>query len=332
VTNRSWPLVNLLMAQDSAGYSATSVAESAELTKLLNWCRADRPSIANSLFRQCLSDSGSRPLCFDHPKLAVDCLAKGLLTPEQIDDLHCGYVYLCGYYFSLDSVVDGHARRPFADEPVHNAAIYLGQLACLSHRRFLRALEKTAGFDQGVFDGHFHAALDQASGALLTEATFRQAALEPRTLEEFPSIVGRASCVPLLFRLCAIAAGRALPEILDGALQKALCYMQLADDLGDWREDLRARRYTSFLRECFGELGRIGSEADVERLVYFGGHYERRLSLVVHGLDEIISELSGQTEFVPFVEYVRAQHSAGSDGLNAFLAEKGATRGLSLAS
>jgi hypothetical protein len=97
-----------------------------------------------------------------------------------------------------------------------------------------------------------------------------------------------------------------LPFVIS-KLREFVFLMQLGDDLGDWREDFRAGRWTSFLRECFGILGCIPLEQELEEYVYLSGAYELRLARVVTGLSGIADAFCriGQNDLASYISFER---------------------------
>jgi hypothetical protein len=293
-----------------------------EVETLRRWLSEDYPNEVEVLLPLCLTDSGRSPLYFDHPGFVWEVVRLKGVAPEVLDDLHCAYVYLSSYYFCVDSVIDGHPRTGAQGTDIDHAALHLGLLLTGSLLRTGRALDLAFPDLRDYFAREIRRVLAENSRAIQAEFHFRSEPLRPNTIAEFDTIVGRSNSFILLFDLAARMVKEPLAAELQRAIRSFVFYMQLADDLGDWREDYRARRWTSFLRQCFGDLGRIPSESDLEQHVYFEGAYESRLKTVINGFDDLLSEVAKIPSINAFARYVQAQRLAAYEGLKSFVAVK----------
>jgi hypothetical protein len=143
--------------------------------------------------------------------------------------------------------------------------------------------------------------------ALLTEIRFKEKPFEARTDDEKDNMVGRANLFIFLFKYYwSLSDYRKFhPWLL--YLREFVFLMQLGDDLGDWREDFRAGRWTSFLRECFDVLGGIPTEDQLEEFIYLSGAYERRLARIGNGFSDIADAFSrvGQNDLASYISFER---------------------------
>jgi hypothetical protein len=293
-----------------------------QIEALRRWLSEDYPNDAEVLLPLCLTDSGRHPLYFDHPGFVWEAVGLEGLPRVVFNDMQCGYVYLSAYYFCVDSVLDGHPRSSSKQHDINGAALHLGHLLAGSIFRFEKAFETSFSDVASYFKGEIRRVLAENARAILAEIQFRSEPFKPNTDAEFDSIVGRSNSFILLFELAARMAREPLSSEVQRAIRSFVFYMQLADDLGDWREDYRAERWTSFLRECVSELGRIPSESELEQHVYLGGAYERRLQKVIKGFDKVLLEISSSSRLKEFALYVLAQRAVADEGLKTFTGVK----------
>jgi hypothetical protein len=73
-----------------------------------------------------------------------------------------------------------------------------------------------------------------------------------------------------------------------------LYHLQTGDDLGDWRDDLRAGNHTMLLRECAARLAGDGAPDPraIEREFLLGGLYELYVGRLIKNLDRIQAEFA----------------------------------------
>jgi hypothetical protein len=284
------------------------------------WIQEDFSSDAQAILRLCLSDTGAEPLVFTHYVFAQRSAGLEDLPPAISADLHCGYLYLASYYFCVDAALDRHARSTTSG--LEHLLPYLGHLLTGSISRFSRALERADPSLVPFFRSRLVEVLSENAEALKVEAAFAQQPLIPHVQEEFESIVGRANATHFLFELMWRLAGRTMPESLRHQLRRFTFVMQLGDDLGDWRDDFRARRWTSFLRECFARLEKIPQEDDLEDHIYVGGAYERRAVQVVAEFDDILANLDRVPGQTAVSTWIKAERDQAYHGLCDFVREK----------
>jgi hypothetical protein len=268
------------------------------------------------LFSLCVNDAGF-PVGFYHPEIFLDLLG-GTLSPEILNELRRPYVYLSAYYFCLDSIVDGHS-------PEKRNALYLTHLLASATHRFSSFFLQRFPNDAGAFETTFFRRISNNSTAVLAEQLFRAFPTTPNESEERANIIGRSNSSLLLIDILSIATKTPLTHAMNSLMHDFLFYMQLGDDLGDWRIDYRASHWTSFLRKCFACLGRIAAtEDELERQVYLTGIYEERAILILKGFDRIINALTGAALLrgTRFRDFVQTQRTRLHDVLVGFVIEK----------
>ena len=156
--------------------------------------------------------------------------------------------------------------------------------------------------------------LENARGNEL-EREFASAWLEPAVLEEFESIVARSNSFLFLFQVLTEIVLERTESFLKQQLKTFVFYMQLGDDLTDWRKDFQTKHYTSFLRECFAELGRMPNEHELEGHVLLSGIFERRLERIILGFGHILRELQAFQTGLTFCKHVEGQRDLAVNAL-----------------
>ncbi|MEQ1603948.1 MAG: hypothetical protein ABL999_03695 [Pyrinomonadaceae bacterium] len=253
------------------------------------WLRAkleiDFPSDVEHLYDLCINEVGF-PVGYYHPEILTNLFA---ISPnrEIVDELRLPYIYLSAYYFCLDSIVD-------KDIVKSENAVYLTHLLTGSIHQFTRYFDQNYPDKANLLKSLLHEYISKNAAAVLSELEFRRNPFKTLELEEFESIVGRSNSFLLLLDLLSHALDAPVAPVTRTLIDRFLYFMQLGDDLGDWRLDFHNKRWTSFLRGCFSELGRIPNEAELERLVYLNGSYEQRAIRILKGFNEIIRNLAEQ--------------------------------------
>jgi hypothetical protein len=283
---------------------------------LRDWLEEDFPEFSKKLYPLCLNDAGTAPIFFSHPPLAR---RSARLTASDLfhDRIHRAYVYLASYYFCVDAIIDNHARSGTYAEAPGQIALFLGPLLSTSTHLFSLAVKEQFPVKENEVSTALRALLRENAMALLTETRFKEQPFAARTDEEKDNIVGRANLFIFLFELYWILSENDNFALLVSRQREFVFLMQLGDDLGDWREDFRAGRWTSFLRECFGVLGGIPTERELEEFVYLSGAYERRLARIINGFSRIADGFSaiGLNELASYVSFERV---AAFDRLREF--------------
>lgn len=286
------------------------------------WLVEDYPEHAAVLLKLCADDNGQQPLLFDQVELATDFYwpHSEKIPRSALNEFHAGYSYLAAGLFCLDAVIDGHPRGiANGDVPRDEVAratllFFTGSLIRLSRALHLADCEVATTLSA------FQKMVSQNMLALRDESLFQENPLEPNVEAEFGNIVGRANIFVFLFRIVALLSGRKCTQPLENALQSFLFYLQLGDDVGDWREDFLACRHTSFLRSCFYSIGKIPDLGSLEQHIYLSGAYEKRLAFIVKGLISVRDQLreAGGSEKKLFA-YVESQMSLSMQGIKDFV-------------
>ena len=299
---------------------STELQRSIDMLRI--WVSQDFPEDAEAILSLCLSDDESAPLGFTHFPVAQKSAGLEGLSGQVAQDLHCGYVYLVSYYFCVDAVLDGHGRASQVDLESQCIVPYLGHLLAASIARVSSALERTNPGLIPFFRSRLVQILSENVRALRSETNFMKTPLVPNVLEEFDNIVGRANPFYLLFELVWRMANHTMTDELAQQLRRFTFVMQLRDDLGDWREDFRAGRWTSFLRECFCALQKIPDEEALEDHIFFSGAYEKRAAFLIKEFDSIVSELELLAGQGSTASWVSAERHRAYCNLRYFVGEK----------
>ena len=256
------------------------------------------PDDSEDINRLCLGPEGV-PFGLHHPDFFVTAL-KIALPPEALEQVRTGYVLLAGYYFLLDAIVDGHLSDPVD-------TLYLSHLLSGATAEFSTVCSSLAPQAISTLHTLICEYLAENSKALRDERGFRAEPLTIAEQEEFESIVGRSNAVLLLYAILSLVTRTRMDERLIGLVKELTYYIQLADDLGDWREDYGAARYTSLLRRCFHRREALLSEAALETELLLGGVFEERAATIVNGLDSLANDITQLGYPMPFLRTYVAQ-------------------------
>jgi len=285
------------------------------------WVSEDFPHDVSALVELCLADGKTEPLMYTHPEFILAAVELNL-SEDNITNLTAGYVYLCSYYFCLDSIVDGHARG-IGDAPSGDSvALYLSHLLTGFMARWFAIVNDLRPTGFTWFRNEIHYTISENARAVVGELRFRADRFTPNTEEEKDSIIGRFNPLLLLCKFCYFLKGeKPNPKIID-VLGEFIFYLQLADDITDWREDYEGDRMTSFLRECFEQSGTHDSFNELEEYVATSGIFERRVVVIIHGLDSAINTLKNTHGTELLVTYVQRQRDSCVEGLEEFVQAK----------
>lgn len=236
------------------------------------------PREVDALVTLCTNNSGY-PLGFAHPDSFLE-LVGFELEEKLLLKLRTGYVCLSGYYFLLDAIIDEH----LTDSP---KALYLSHLLSATHLLFYEVCREINPSCQPRLSEIICSYISDNAEAVQAELRFQASPLVPAEVDEYMSIVGRSNSALLLYETLCAVSGRAIDITILGLLNDLVYYLQLIDDLGDWREDYCSKRWTSLLRTCFSRHKRILDEAEVEEEIYLSGISERRLATAINGLTRV---------------------------------------------
>lgn len=226
----------------------------------------------------------NQPLGIDHP-LIIQNLVGGSLSKSDFENVKVGYVLITAYYFLLDAVVDEHLKNKLHP-------LYLTHLLALSCQKFGEILYSKKIKNPENFNRAFYRLISENALAIRLENEFSLNPLYYSEKEEYESITGRSNSSIMLLELISFLTGKNEISNIKKILQEFAFYVQLGDDLADWREDYNTKKYTSFLREIFSKHGRILNEEHLEEEIYLTGIFEARALKVINGLENVLISLN----------------------------------------
>ena len=229
-------------------------------------------------------EPGERAVWFSSSRV-LRSLLSNTNPQDTLEDVRTGYVFLAAYYFLLDAVVDGHLKDRLD-------AVYLSELLSGAYTLFSNACYRSAPRYLLNLNTTISQYLAANSQALLDEDGLHRASIQPDQRHGVYSIIGRSNAVLLLYAILCLISGRPMNDRVVALVKKLTYYIQLTDDLGDWRDDYRAGRYTSLLRECFARHRIILSEPELESDLILGGVFEERSAIIINGLDSLIADIA----------------------------------------
>lgn len=258
---------------------------------ILDALRETYPDDAEILFRLC-NHGLEQPLGIDHPLIIQDLIG-AKLNQNDFEKIQVGYVMITAYYFLLDAVADGHL-----DDKLNS--LYLTHLLTLACQKFDEVIFSNSKVDFKNFNSTFQQLVSENAKAIRLENQFSSNAFTFSEEEEYSSIVGRSNSSIILLELIASLTQTNNKSKLKEVLRDFAFFVQLGDDLADWRDDYKAQKYSSFLRELFSKHGQILSESELEEEIYLTSIFEARALKVIKGLEntnrkiETVSESNGK--------------------------------------
>lgn len=240
------------------------------------------PTDAEALFRLC-NHGMLHPLGIDHPNVIQDLIGIKL-NQNDFEKIQIGYVMITAYYFLLDAVTDGHL------DDILNT-LYLTHLLTLACQNFDEVIFANRETDFKRFYAIFKKLVSENANAIRLENQFSSNPFSFSEDKEYSSIVGRSNSSIILLELIASLSNTSGTERLKDILQDFAFFVQLGDDLADWREDYNAKKYSSFLRELFTKHNRMLTESELEEEIYLSSIFERRAVKVIKGLENTIDKI-----------------------------------------
>lgn len=240
------------------------------------------PHDVDIIVRLCLLEDYS-VLGFDHIDIWSETL-DAHLSESVLEDLRVGYILLSAYYFLLDAVMDGHVAE--VEDP-----LYLSHLFSGAYTLWHRACLEIAPDRKEAFYACFLSHVSANANAVKLEVSLCQHPLRVTPGLDRECIVGRSDSAFLLYHVLCILSGCTPQPIIENLLSSFVYFVQLGDDLNDWKKDYSLGIWTSLLRFCFSRHGRILSEREVEDEIYLRGVFEERLAFMINGYREMLQQL-----------------------------------------
>lgn len=237
------------------------------------------PEDAKALFQLC-KHGLEQPLGIDHPLIVQDLIGVNL-GQSELEKIQLAYVMITAYYFLLDAVVDKHLKKNLD-------SLYLTHFLALSCELFNDHIYSNQHINIADFKRSFHQLISENAKAIRTENEFSSNLLSYSEQKEYDSIVGRSNSSIILLEIIAVISNSRNIDDVKEILKDFAFFVQLGDDLADWRDDLRAGNYTSFLRELFSKYNRILTEDELDEEIYLSNVFEARAVKIVKGLSQII--------------------------------------------
>jgi len=243
----------------------------------------DFPKDKSNIFRLCINGMGL-PVGYSHIDILLDSL-NVKINKVLTEELRVGYIYLSGYYFLLDSIIDEHIENK-------EDCLYLTHLLSAAIYRFSKYVYLNYPTKSDKYINLLLTKISENAAAIKEEITYKSKPLQPKERDEFNNIIGRANSTFFLFELISITSNKVISDKLKNIIYEFVYYMQLGDDLGDWRIDFKRKHWTSFLRVCFRKLGKIPkSLVTLEDFVYSSGIYEERSVNILKGFDKLLEQI-----------------------------------------
>lgn len=226
------------------------------------------------------------------------------------------HTYICVHSVVLDSISDGHPRNG-------TAFLEPGLILSIAYSRISKLYEPRLG---KIPETILHRLVEMEwnlRSALLDEIKIRRMPLQLDVERDRASAVGRADSILVLLRIVETLSGKSIDDTVASAVKEYAYCAQLADDLGDWREDFRRGNYSPILRTCFVEMGFVPTEEQLEEAMYLNGMYERRLVEVIRHFERLPKLVQGdRRDFRLTLELVIRERRRLKTSLASFVAAK----------
>jgi len=249
---------------------------------ILDALRTTYPKDAEVLFKLC-THGLQQPLGVDHPQIIQDLIGTKL-NQSEFKKIQVGYVMITAYYFLLDAVADGHLEDNLN-------SLYLTHFLTLACQKFDEVIFTNPKIDFKNFNSTFQQLVSENAEAIRLENKFSSNPFTFSEEEEYSSIVGRSNSSIILLELIASLSDRTNKYDVKEVLRDFAFFVQLGDDLADWRDDYKAHKYSSFLRELFSKHSRILTENELEEEIYLSNIFESRALKVIKGLENTIKKI-----------------------------------------
>ena len=258
----------------------------------------------------CAQDGGL-PFGYTHPDILADFLGIEGNTRRAFRHIRCGYVCMTSYYYLLDAVMDDHLANP-------------------RHLPYLTHLLSGAGYFYNRAVRRLNAKMEPTVHHLMCQYLSRNARAANQNMvicadpfaedTPFHIVVGRLNSFLFLYEYLLRVYGLEPHGETLSTLEQFAWYLQLSDDLADWREDYRARNWNPILRQCFRDHQRELSEEELESEFYLSGRYEQTLAQTIRGFEAVLAEL-GASPFGKAGDRLHAWIQSNIDRLKWLLEE-----------
>lgn len=297
------------------------------MSELIYDClREDYPKYADKLLNICIEidDSGEKSLFSDHINLAIDCFDKdrSKFSIQLTHSLVSVYSYLAASLFCLDAIVDGHSigKKQILQHSDIAKALTLFQAGGFTRLRKYASLAKLnlEDVERRVIFLFYNNSL-----ALDDEDENRRILDNPDPRTDYANIIGRSYLSLFLFEIVAMTCGQEMSLQFVNILKEIIYFVQLSDDIGDWKIDFESGGYTPFLKQVLSKIEGEVSMQKLKEFVYLKGVYESELAKIVIGFDEIYGNITSlNLNTTSLAEYVRYQREETKKWLVGFLDEK----------
>lgn len=267
-----------------------------EQQQLRKWLEEDFKDTGPRLFKLCVDTKDNRPLYLTHVQLALKSTEHNLSNLDSLMNLQAGYVYLTAAYYAIDALVDEHGV--IGDGSKDNLlSADVGVVVTGACSRLTKLFLKENPQNLLWFSDKFRHVFLENSQALREEFFYRQDKNKVFLEEdEFFSMWARSNTFIFLFEICYALKGHTMPSDLEHELRNLLYYLQWGDDIGDWREDFRAKKWTPFLRSCFTASSDETDEKWLEKKIYLDGKLEYHMGKVIEGLAKVKSKIPAKSK------------------------------------
>lgn len=198
--------------------------------------------------------------------------------------LKIAYILISNLYFLLDATVDGHLRHP-------SDVLYTPHLVFLTLTFIYEIADEMdlTKEQKRELSRIISQKMSANAKAVKNEMMYRS---QDVNSHDYQSIVGRSNSTILFYEIMSYLQKQEPNIQVKQILNDIVYYMQLGDDLGDWKKDLAEGNYTPLLQECFKRIPNAKKHelSLVEQELYINGVYEEYVSQIINGFDRLYTQ------------------------------------------
>ena len=245
-----------------------------------------------AIYALCINKNGA-PVGENHVSCLNELYAPSLAS-SVIQRLSIPYIYLAASFFCIDHVYD-------SDEYRHIEILAPSVLIAAATRRLSDVFGHEIEITERLLALH-----NKFLSAMMLEKECMSSELIHK--DEEIHMVNRSYLFIFALEIIATLKSTDINEEDIADIRKFLFWMQCGDEIGDRREDFRARKNTLILKKAYRILGgRPTTEVGLEEFIYLSGFYEENCHEISNNMSKISSDVRKRTgargdAFASFIE------------------------------
>ena len=239
------------------------------------------PGVQNEITRLC-SSIHNEPIGYHHIDIMTELLGIDDVKVDTHSDIRIGYVFITSYYYLLDAVIDRHLSRK-------KDSVYLTCLISSGFYLYQRVVSSLAPKTNQQFCRLFFTYVRHNADGAGVEIEVTSDPLSKQ--EPYDTIVERANSFFFLYEFLALIYDKQCKTEVLEVLRNLAFFLQMVDDLTDWKKDFNGQRWTPLIRECFIGKGRVLSTPEMEYEMN-NGFYNNKSKQIMDGLLSVCTKLN----------------------------------------